>query len=503
MPERVDPALALDALRDRLLTVAPLLLDATPSDESEPTASLLARISKAVRDSGDTSRLWLLMTAVTALMPTRYEFLRLKRGLQLAAPGEEFVAVLEGCIAPAGTNEVLVRPYELLVDTFVVDVDFSARHGHNTGIQRVVRETTKRWAGRHDPTLVAWTDEGFIMRALTPDERSRVIEWTSDRRTERPGLVVDERAELRVPWNSTIILPEVAPLRVWERLACLAEFSGNTVVMVGYDAIPVTSADDVVPSETDRFVRYLSVVKHADVVAGISASSASEFAGFVESLRGQEATGPAITSVLLPVDIPTEENGSELPRRDSTIPQILCVGTQEPRKNQLGLLAASESLWSQGKQFELLFIGGAAVPLSIPFDKEVDRLRKRGRPITVLRHISDAILHRAYEESRFSVFVSLHEGYGLPVGESLSLGTPVITTKYGSTAEIAAGGGCLTVDPRDDAAIADAMRSLLDDDALLERLTAEARARAPRTWDDYANELWDLAMTTHAESSVR
>ena len=39
------------------------------------------------------------------------------------------------------------------------------------------------------------------------------------------------------------------------------------------------------------------------------------------------------------------------------------------------------------------------------------------------------------------VFPSVHEGYGLPVAESLALGTPVITTEYGSTAEIAAGGG--------------------------------------------------------------
>ncbi len=78
------------------------------------------------------------------------------------------------------------------------------------------------------------------------------------------------------------------------------------------------------------------------------------------------------------------------------------------------------------------------------------------------------------------------------MAESLALGTPVITSEYGSMAEIAAGGGALTVDPRDDHAIADAMRDLLTDDALLAQLESQARARPSRTWDDYARETWSV-----------
>ena len=42
----------------------------------------------------------------------------------------------------------------------------------------------------------------------------------------------------------------------------------------------------------------------------------------------------------------------------------------------------------------------------------------------------------------------------------------------------------------DDEAIADRMRRLLTDDQLLATLRAEALGRPPRTWDDYARELW-------------
>jgi glycosyltransferase involved in cell wall biosynthesis len=66
----------------------------------------------------------------------------------------------------------------------------------------------------------------------------------------------------------------------------------------------------------------------------------------------------------------------------------------------------------------------------------------------------------------------------------------VVTTRYGSTAEIAKDGGCLLVDPRDDDDIAAKLRIVLTDDAVHARLIAEAHARKNATWGDYAAALW-------------
>ena len=88
------------------------------------------------------------------------------------------------------------------------------------------------------------------------------------------------------------------------------------------------------------------------------------------------------------------------------------------------------------------------------------------------------------------VFPSLNEGFGLPVAEALASGTPVVTSGYGSMAEIAADGGALLVDPRDDRSIAAAMRTVLTQPAERARLAAEARRRPARTWDDYAAGVW-------------
>jgi len=190
---------------------------------------------------------------------------------------------------------------------------------------------------------------------------------------------------------------------------------------------------------------------------------------------------------VLPVDAPIERAGaaSTVPTR----PMILCVGSKEPRKNHVAVLFAAERLWREGLEFDLRFIGSYGWNTTL-FRRWAKRLRKAGRALHAPPTSGDSDLWSAYASARFTVFPSLHEGYGLPVAESLAFGVPVITTNYGSTAEIAEGGGCLVVDPRDDEQLVTAMRTLLVDDATLERLRGEAGSRAARGWKEYADEAW-------------
>jgi glycosyltransferase involved in cell wall biosynthesis len=102
----------------------------------------------------------------------------------------------------------------------------------------------------------------------------------------------------------------------------------------------------------------------------------------------------------------------------------------------------------------------------------------------------DSMLWAAYRLARCMVFPSLNEGFGLPIAEALSCGTPVVTSNYGSMAEIAADGGALLVDPRDDYSIAAGIRTVLTDDEVHRRLATEARARPRRTWEQYAGDVW-------------
>ena len=178
------------------------------------------------------------------------------------------------------------------------------------------------------------------------------------------------------------------------------------------------------------------------------------------------------------------------------LPMLFCVGSHEPRKNHLAILHAAERLWRAGRQFSLTFVGGNSWGAE-EFKTRLEFLQDEGWPVQSISAISDNLLWSGYRLATCTVFPSLNEGFGLPVAESLSVGTPVVTSGFGSMAEIAEPGGAILVDPRDDADVIRGIEKGMFDGEARSRLRSEALARIPRTWEEYAAELWDFA---HDES---
>ena len=489
------PADAAEALLQRLRAVAVVLLpgQAAPAEHAvtpgEQAAELLRALLVALGDRPRRDEVWLLLVAVTTAFPQDDEVRAAQRHLELATPDDSCAWLLEQAYAALLAHGSARAPLELLVGAVVVDVDFTAQHDLQTGMQRVVRRLAPRWDATHEVVHAVWTPTTSAWRRLTDREQERVLRWTGPVAEPAPAPVPQG---LLVPWRCTVVLPEVPRETQCQRLAALAEHSGNRVAVIGYDCIPVASADLLPAAEAVKFVRYLSLVKHSDVVAGISETAAEEFRGFVAALPTQGLAGPSVVSVPLALDA-AEIDAADEPAAAPPVPEVVVVGSHEPRKNHLAVLYAAEVLWREGLAFRVRFLGGSGWSTHA-FDTELARLRRRGRPALAERGLGDAEVWEAFRRARFTVFPSLHEGFGLPVAESLAFGTPVVGTSYGSVGELAAQGGVLAVDPRDDEALVTAMRRLLTDDAELGRLADEAAARPPRTWDDYADDLWRAAV---------
>ncbi len=124
---------------------------------------------------------------------------------------------------------------------------------------------------------------------------------------------------------------------------------------------------------------------------------------------------------------------------------ILAVGTLEPRKNLSRLIKAFDSVSNELGDISLV-IAGAKGWLTKGIDESVKIVNND--KITFLGSVSDEDLQALYAQALFFVYPSLYEGFGLPVLEAMSMGTPVITSNCSSLPEVA-GDAAILVDPFD------------------------------------------------------
>ena len=470
------------ALDQRLRAVAPALVDETPLPTGNPATDageVLEALVASVQRRPESSRVWLLLAALTAGLPPADAVRRARRRLELLAARDAVVWLMNDA-ASVMTSSDAAAEVELVTDRPVVDVHFTAGNDLSTGIQRVVRRLLPRWAPDHDIRMVRWDDDRAF-RGLTQREQRRVMG------EDHAGGATGGQRRV-IPWQVPVLLLEVPVAEHGVRLAGLAEFSPNTVALIGYDCIPAVSAELVTEPDREKFAEYLELVKYVDVVGAISASAAAEFDGFVSALPAQGLVGPRVVTCGLPTDGTIAGGDVVVP---PPVPEVICVGTVDRRKNQIALVEAAEHLWREGLEFQLRLVGPSHGQTE-EMVQLANTLNGVGRRIYLDREVSDSILDAVYRTARMVVFPTLHEGFGLPVAEALSYGVPVVTSDFGSTREIAEGNGALLVDPQDVYALADAMRRLLTDDDLHAELVQQARSRVTRTWDDYAAELWEV-----------
>lgn len=486
------------ALRQRLAGLAAALGgDVAPQ---APTRELVAQVAAALRVP-TAPTVWLAIATLTGSLPDNATVTSVLRRMRLDGP-LTVLAELPPRTPPGWPRSRVGWPeVEIVTGEVLVDLHHTADTTLATGIQRVSREVSRRWSRDHAVRLLQWLPDFSAVVELDAPGRSRALfgtPATEAGHTEPPRRLV--------PWRSTYLLPELmTEIRRAEALQALAAYSGSVTGMLGMDCVPITTAETVGEGMGGGFSVMLTAAARMTRIATISTASATEYSGWRTMLAGAGLTGPDVRAIPLAVEVPEVGPAVVAAARHELclpgLPMVLVVGSHEPRKNHVAILHAAELLWREGRQFSLVFIGGNAWH-SGPFTRRLQQLRDVGRPVESRSGASDELLWGAYRVAHTVLFPSLNEGFGLPVAEALASGTPVITSGFGSMAEVAALGGALFVDPRDDHDIAGALRRLLVDPALHAELAGQAAVRRRRSWDAYAAETWDyLVEGTHPASS--
>jgi len=447
-----------------------------------PAAGRAARLEQlaAALEDADDARFWLALSVRQGRLPVWSEVVAFRRSV--VAEG------LQAAWRRHRPRPQLRRQAMVVTGATVVDVHHTAASGLATGIQRVARALAEHLVSTGG-VLIGWGTSG-----------DRIVALPAERVLARTKTI---RGRAVIPWNCTYLLPEiVTEVRRSARIGALVRASNAKSVAIGMDAIPLTTAETTGLGMPGAFSRHLAAVAHMDAILPISHASAREYEGWAAMLPAAGLPAPIVRPVVIAetAAVPSTDDlaaaRATLARLglEADLPLVLCVGSHEPRKNHDAVLVAAELLWREGHRFRLLFVGGNAWR-SDTFVRRCARLRESGRPVASVRGISDGILWGLYREARFTVFPSLNEGFGLPIAESLLSGVPVVTSGFGSMAELAQAGGCLLVDPRSERSIADGMRRLLVDDAERDALAAEAAARRERTWDEYALQVAEALLT--------
>ncbi|MBK3773817.1 glycosyltransferase [Azospirillum brasilense] len=132
------------------------------------------------------------------------------------------------------------------------------------------------------------------------------------------------------------------------------------------------------------------------------------------------------------------EKGRAIQAKFSKVPFILATGGIHARKNY-GLLY---DVWTMlrttmGDRCPHLVIAGGVLWNGGEMARTIQEDRLVNRHIHILNDVDDALLDWLYRTCLFTVYPSLYEGWGLPVGESLSYGKICVASNRSSVPEIA------------------------------------------------------------------
>ena len=176
-------------------------------------------------------------------------------------------------------------------------------------------------------------------------------------------------------------------------------------------------------------------------------------------------------------------------------PYFLFVSTLEPRKNILTLIKAFEYLKQNYKiPHQLILIGKKGWNYLDILNKIKTSQFKED--IQHLDYVSDELVAIFYSQAEAFIYPSFYEGFGLPVLEAMTLGSPVITSYTSSLPEVA-GDAALYIDPNNYYELAQIMLKVVDNSTLRQEMINNGKIQANKfSWERTAK------VTLKAYSSI-
>ncbi|HAR99720.1 MAG: Glycosyl transferase group 1 [Candidatus Moranbacteria bacterium GW2011_GWC2_37_73] len=177
---------------------------------------------------------------------------------------------------------------------------------------------------------------------------------------------------------------------------------------------------------------------------------------------------------------------------------IYSGGGLEVRKNTENVLRAYKILfeaYGHASWLPKVVVSGKMMPQLAPLVTDVEAVVKGlelESEVSLLDFVPQEDLPALYKNAKVFVYPSLYEGFGLPVLEAMSQGTPVITSKTSSLPEIGSD-SVVYCDPKSVDDLAMVMKNVLMSNHLLSSLSIKGKERATHfSWDKFTEKMINI-----------
>lgn len=232
--------------------------------------------------------------------------------------------------------------------------------------------------------------------------------------------------------------------------------------------------------------RYFGFAHIMELLDNIFITTVSEFSKYAicEYLRippnRVEVIYPGVDEIFRP--LPMEKAREHVRRVYGLTDYVLYVGAIHPSKGVLRTLKAFSIARKYGLNYKLVLAGPVGMHIDILY-KYAKYLRVR-EDVIYLGYVPRTDLPYLMRAAKVFIFLSIHEGLGLPVVEAMACGTPVIVSNIPPLCEVVRDSAAL-VNPHDFERIAQVLVEICTDTKLREELSHKALLRARDfTWDN-------------------
>lgn len=172
-------------------------------------------------------------------------------------------------------------------------------------------------------------------------------------------------------------------------------------------------------------------------------------------------------------------------------PYFIYAGAIHPRKNVETLFRAFDKLKTEYQVPHKLIIAGRFAWKTGEVQAIYEQLPHKA-DILFTGHLGRNELARITAASYAMVYISLFEGFGIPLVEAMQCGVPCITSNVSSMPEVCGDAGILIHNPKDVNEVVAAMYRMIDDKSYYQTLSERAPGQAAKfSWDKSAVGLWE------------